>query len=154
MHPAAALLLLVLPPLPTALAAGGWDMADRFIGLRYECASAQGAPAARAFALAARDLADELSAFGWAQVARNGSAVVGEFRGTHTTAPVFEGLLRQGLPAPAGAAPAPAPAPCVTRHYPSTLIKLHFADFKILEDARETCFDNAPHQCAAPAEEL
>ena len=142
------LLLLLLRAVPAAGASsGGWGMADRFIGLRFECA-ARGARAARAFALAARDLADELSAFGWVQVARNGSAVVGEFRGTHTTAPAFEALLRRGLPAPPGAAAAPADAPCVTRHYPSTLIKLHFADFKVLEDARVTCFDNAPHQCA------
>ncbi len=127
-------------------------MADRFIGLRYECPAAGGAPAARAFALAVRDLADELSAFGWVQVARGGSAVVGEWRGTHTAAPVFEAFLRQGLP---GGAAGGEAAPCVTRHYPSTTIRLHFADFKILEDGRATCFEeNAPHQCdpAPPAE--
>ena len=146
----AALLSLAALAAAAPSSSSGWDMTDRFIGLRFECPAAAGAPAARAFALATRDLADELLAFGWVQVARNGSAVVGEFRGTHTTAPVFEGLLRQGLPAPAEQ----AAAPCVTRHYPSTLIKLHFADFKILEDARETCFENAPHQCTAAAEEL
>ena len=148
--PLLATLLLLLRAAQPASAEGGWDMVDRFIGLRFECAAAPAprAAAARAFALSARDLADELSAFGWVQVARNGSAVVGEFRGTHTTAPAFEALLRRGVPAAPGAA-APA-APCVTRHYPSTLIKLHFADFKVLEDARVTCFENEPHQCDAP----
>ena len=148
----------MLPALPALLSLGlaalaaaapssssGWDMADRFIGLRFECPAAAGAPAARAFALATRDLADELLAFGWVQVARNGSAVVGEFRGAHTTAPVFEAALRRGLPS-GGAAES---APCVTRHYPSTTIRLHFADFKVLEDGRATCCEDAPHQCAA-----
>ena len=117
----------------------GWDIGDRFIGLRFECPSPE-LYNARAFALAVRDLADELSAFGWVQVARNGTgAVVGEFRGTHSTAPIFQDFLRQGPPG--------ADAPCVTRHYPSTLIKLHFADFKLLADGRATCFENAPHAC-------
>ena len=138
------LLASLCAPLASSLPAAptGWDMTDRFIGLRFECPAAGGAPAARAHALAVRDLADELSAFGWVQVARNGSAVVGEFRGAHTTAPLFEAYLRQGLP-PAGS----EPAPCITRHYPSTLIKLHFADFKVLVESRATCFDDAPHQC-------
>jgi hypothetical protein len=119
----------------------GWDMVDRFIGLRFECPAPE-RYSARPFAVAVRDLADDLSAFGWVQVSGNGTgAVVGEFRGTHSTAPIFEDFLRQGPP---GAA-----TPCVLRHYPSTLIRFHFADFKILVDSRVTCFEeNAPHQCA------
>ena len=123
----------------------GWDAGDRYIGLRFEC---PGAYAARQFALSVRDLADELSAFGWVQVSRNGTGVVvGEFRGTHSTAPIFEDFLRQGPPG--------ADTPCITRHYPSTLIKLHFADFKILVDSRVTCFEeNAPHQCDFASHEV
>jgi hypothetical protein len=121
----------------TGLMTGAWDAPSRYVGLRYEC---PGVYSPRPFALALRDLADDLSAFGWVQVSSNGTGVVvGEFRGTHSTAPVFEAALQSGPPG--------VGVPCLTLHYPSTLIRFHFADFKILADARETCFDVPPHRC-------
>lgn len=35
----------------------------------------------------------------------------------------------------------------VIKDYEDTKIKLHFSHFKILDDARITCFRDAPHQC-------
>ena len=125
------------PSFATGLMTGAWDAPSRYVGLRYEC---PGVYSPRPFALTLRDLADDLSAFGWVQVSSNGTGVVvGEFRGTHSTAPVFEAALQAGPPG--------VGVPCLTLHYPSTLIRFHFADFKILADARETCFDAPPHQC-------
>ena len=39
------------------------------------------------------------------------------------------------------------------KDYENTKIKLHFSHFKILPDERETCFRDAPHQCAAFAQQ-
>ena len=120
-----------------ASASTSWDAVSRFVGLRFEC---PGTYKTRRFAISVRDLADELSAFGWVQVSQNGTGVVvGEFRGTHSTAPVFEDFLREGPPG--------ISTPCVIHHYPSSLIRLHFADFKILVDSRKTCFESPPHKC-------
>ena len=101
MRALAPLLLLLLVFRPAAPSppstSSGWSAAERFIGLRFECAG--DFAGRRAFALALRDLADELRAFGWVQVARNGTgAVVGEFRGVHSTAALCEDVLRRGPP--------------------------------------------------------
>ena len=57
---------------------------------------------------------------------------------------------RPGAAASSGEAGAPANARIDRAQfllYEDTKIKLHFSHFKILEDGRETCFRDAPHQC-------
>jgi hypothetical protein len=136
-------LLAALLLTPTALSEPPpWHPASRFRALRFECAPT--AASARVLAVAVRDAADAADAFGWVQVAAGGR-VVGEFRGAAAAAPDFEAALH------AAAGAAGARAPCATRVYADALIALHFADFKILTDDRETCFPDAPHACAAAA---
>lgn len=133
------MLPLLLPLLLRPLFALDWAKGppDRFTALRFSC---PGTYDARAFALAVRDRADALSAFGWVQVSRGGAGpVVGEFRGALSTGAAFEALLAAGPPG-AGRA-------CDTRRYPGALIRLHFADFKLLTEDRDTCFEDEPHKC-------
>ena len=133
------MLLLITAFLIRPLSALDWAKGptDRFTALRFSC---PGAYDARAFALAVRDRADALSAFGWVQVSRGGAGpVVGEFRGALSAGPAFEALLAAGPPG-AGRA-------CDTRRYPGALIRLHFADFKLLTEDRDTCFEDEPHKC-------
>jgi len=139
---ARALLAAVLLSLTALSEPSPWHPASRFRALRFECAPA--AASSRLLAVAVRDAADAADAFGWVQVAAGGR-VVGEFRGAAAAAPDFEAAMH------AAAAAAGAPAPCATRVYADALISLHFADFKILADDRETCFPDAPHACAAAA---
>ena len=129
------LFLLSLPPShPLDWAKGP---SDRFVGLRFSC---PGPYDARAFALTLRDAADAHAAFGWAQVSRGGSGpLVGEYRGATDAAPAFEALLAAGG---SGAGP-----PCDVLRYRNTLLRFHFADFKILADERRTCFESPPHAC-------
>jgi len=179
--PALALLLLSLST-ASSLPGEGWRARDRFAAFRFECSwpaasasSASDVRARRAFAVAMRDYADELSAFGWAQLSHNGSAgasVVGEFRGTPSTAPLFRAKLERGPAAAAAAAASaaghrrrgstgssstkPPPPPrgyhVSVRDYEDTRIHLHFATFLLLDDSRETCFeDGPPHACPAAA---
>ena len=108
-------------------------------GFRFECYPPVGS--AHFLAVSVRDLADEASAFGWVQVT-SGARVVGEFRGASMVAAAFEDGMA------AAAAAAGAAAPCATRVYADALISLHFSDFKILTDDRETCFAEPPHACS------
>lgn len=42
-------------------------------------------------------------------------------------------------------------SPTVTKNikvYADTKIRLHFSHFKILDEKRDTCFMDSPHQCA------
>ena len=126
---------------PSAGGADAWSPSSRFVGLRFECA-ATGEATARRLALALRDEADELEGFGWVQVPR-AHAVVGEWRGSVAATPAFERALARS-PADGGA--------CDVRRYSDTVIRFHFADFRLLEDASETCFDEPPHACAAASE--
>lgn len=89
---------------------------------------------------AAAAAAEELGCFGWAQnTARN--TVVGEARCAKVLAPQMKEWLRAGPPG--------ARVDALTvKDYENTKIKLHFSHFKILPDDRETCFRDAPHQCA------
>jgi hypothetical protein len=179
--PAPLALLLLSLSTASSLPGEGWRARDRFAAFRFECSwpaasasSASDVQARRAFAVAMRDYADELSAFGWAQLSHNGSAgasVVGEFRGTPSTAPLFRAKLERGPAAAAAAASTaghrrrgstgssstkPSPPPrgyhVSVRDYEDTRIHLHFATFLLLDDARETCFeDGPPHACPAAA---
>lgn len=131
-----ALLLLLLGVTAAATPAPPLDASasPRFTSFRFSCAG--GTPAA---ALALRDTADDVSAFGWVQVTHTGQ-LVGEFRGAPATAPFFEAALRGG-----GA------RACDVAQNDDALATLHFADFKYLADDRETCFAlPGPHACTAP----
>ena len=132
------LLLLLVPFFARAVdVPRAWSRSARFSALRFAC---PGAYDRRAFAVSLRDLADDMLAFGWVQVSRNGTGpVVGEFRASAAAAPSFEAALAAGAPG--------AGLPCDTRRYPNTLLRLHFADFKLLTDERETCFESPPHAC-------
>lgn len=115
-------------------------MVDRFAGFRYEVKGNLPDPAA--FTIAARDAADELAGFGWAQVSPRGT-VVGEFRGTPATAEAFQTWLAKKSPQ------ARAVEHVEVRAYPDTKIRYHFSHFKVLDPRRQTCFEDAPHACSA-----
>jgi len=73
----------------------GWKMTDRFSGFRYECILRSGA-SKEDFVMAVRDEADALSGFGWVQIARETSNVVGEFRGNRLTGGMMQRFLTTG----------------------------------------------------------
>ena len=66
--------------------------------------------------------------------------VVGEFRGSKAGAAAMKDALRTG-----------PDAADVTRFdvhdYADTKIRYHFSHFRILDDDRITCFEEAPHAC-------
>ena len=146
---ASAVLLVLAACVTEAQGAGvapGWRMVDRFAGFRYEVKGNLPDPAA--FTIEARDAADELAGFGWAQVSPRGT-VVGEFRGTPATAEAFQTWLAKK------SRQARAVERVEVRQYPDTKIRYHFSHFKVLDPRRETCFDDAPHACSqhvAPAQ--
>lgn len=84
---------------------------------------------------------------GWVQLSRDGGGnVVGEFRGTKSTTPVMRRFIQTG----AGIASADTGGYFANiRDYPGTdpKIRYHFADFRILADWRQTCFERPPHAC-------
>lgn len=133
------LLLLVMPASQGAIPPG-WRMVDRFAGFRFEVF---GAVADTPSALEeVQRHADEVAGFGWVQVAPSGR-VVGEFRGTPSTAKSFQTWLAKDSSF-AGSVERVA-----IRVYSDTKIRYHFSHFKILNPARQTCFEDAPHQCQA-----
>lgn len=81
--------------------------------------------------------ADAMFCFGWAQHLQNPERVVGEARCGAIVGDQFlqwlEGQTNGSLHALV---------------YDNTKIKLHFSDFAILDHSRQTCFEDAPHQCA------
>ena len=114
----------------------GWKMTDRFYGFRYEVfGKVQGVW----FRKTTQEMADKLACFGWVQNTYRGT-VVGEARCNKVNGPKFEKYLHEG--------PELARVDKVdVLVYPNTKIKLHFSDFPILDDDRETCFRDKPHQC-------
>ena len=114
----------------------GWKMTDRFYGIRYEVfGKVQGVW----FRKTTQEMADKLACFGWVQNTIRGT-VVGEARCSKVNGPKFEKYLHEG--------PELARVDKVdVLVYPNTKIKLHFSDFPILDDDRETCFKDKPHQC-------
>ena len=118
-------------------------MTDRFAGFRYEVFGT--GVQSEGFHKAAQDKAEAIGCFGWVQSTVQGTAV-GEVRCSKRAAPAMKKWLETG-------------ADDVTverdafKDYADTKIRYHFSHFRILEDTRETCFREPPHQCAAVAEE-
>lgn len=114
----------------------GWRMVDRFAGFRYEVI---GKVTGVDFRLSLAKVAEDLGCFGWAQNTDRAS-VVGEIRCPKVLAPQIKEWLHAG---PEGA----RVDRVLIKDYENTKIRLHFSHFKILPDARETCFRDEPHQC-------
>jgi len=115
----------------------GWRMVDRFYGFRYEISGPN--LVSLGFDLAAQKEADILGCFGWIQRSRNGN-LVGEARCNKTNGPKFEEWLKSG-------GPDFEVLGNKVLVYEDTKIRLHFSHFKILDDTRDTCFLEPPHQC-------
>ena len=130
------------PPPPLPAAPPGWRMTDRFHGFRFEI---HGTVQGVWFRKSTQEKADELACFGWVQNTRT-NTVVGEARCGKRAGKIFQEWFNTG----------PATATVERSHikvYKDTKIKLHFSDFAILEDTRQTCFrDDGPHSCAAMPE--
>lgn len=137
-------LLLCMLVLPAASDHGaGWTEASRAMSaFRFE---AEGIYDKRAFAIQLRQLADDVSGFGWVQISNNGTGnVVGEFRGVHRTGGLMKQFLRDG-PRDAGRYVAQ-----ILDYEPARIV-FHFSHFKLLADKRRTCFPSPPHACVPPA---
>ena len=112
-------------------------MTDRFAGFRYELHGS--ALQAEKLHTSAQDKAEAIGCFGWVQSSPQGT-VVGEGRCSKRTAPSMKAWLESQKNLGVERA--------VFKDYPDTKIRYHFSHFRILDDARETCFREAPHQCA------
>ena len=113
-----------------------WKMTDRFYGFRFEV---HGKVQGVWFRKHTQEMADKLFCFGWVQNTYKGT-VVGEARCNKKNGPKFQKWLHTGSPL--------SNVEKVNVHvYEDTKIKLHFSDFPILDDERETCFQNEPHKC-------
>ena len=114
----------------------GWRAVDRFMGFRFEIAGEFD----RAELIAAIvERADEEAAFGWVQRHQNTNHLVGEVRARREVGEAFVRWLRSRQ----------HPDWRVeVLEYPDTRIHLHFSHFKILDESRITCFDDAPHKCS------
>ena len=115
----------------------GWRMIDRFYGFRYEITGSNILNVE--FEESAEREADRLGCFGWIQRTRTGS-LVGEARCNKAQGPKFEKWLQHG---PEGT----SVSSFVTKVYDDTKIRLHFSKFRILDENRDTCFLDSPHQC-------
>mmetsp|Transcript_21949 Transcript_21949/g.32896 ORF Transcript_21949/g.32896 Transcript_21949/m.32896 type:complete len:109 (+) Transcript_21949:274-600(+) len=81
-----------------------------------------------------RSKADENFCFGWAQRTIE-EQIVGEVRcNKRRGIQMMEWLLKLG-------------DKVMLRQYEDTKIFLHFSRFELLDIARKTCFQDAPHQC-------
>lgn len=110
----------------------GWRMVDRFYGFRYEVKGEQGLEIANKEEI--QKFADDQGCFGWVQ--RNSMGyLVGEVRCVKKRGPIMQEWLESKFDE------------AKFRVYEDTKIRLHFSHFKILDDSRDTCFLDAPHQC-------
>ena len=94
---------------------------------------------------AVQDKAEAIGCFGWVQSTAQGTAV-GEARCSKRAAPAMKKWLEAGTDRVKVERAA-------FKDYADTKIRYHFSHFRILEDTRETCFREAPHQCTATAEQ-
>jgi acylphosphatase len=115
----------------------GWRMVDRFYGFRYEITGPN--ILSVGFEAAAEKEADRLGCFGWIQKTKAGS-LVGEARCNKVQGPKYQEWLEKGSH---GA----SISSFETKVYHDTKIRLHFSKFRILEESRDTCFLDLPHQC-------
>lgn len=141
------LLIISLTKLSSAVspeeAAAAWLPESRFTGVRYECS---GATNPRQLAASVAAAADDISGFGWVQVAPV-NRIVGEFRGARKAAVEFRAFLH-GAEAALAARAAPAGLDCDVQPYADTLIMFLFPEYRVLDDSRPTCFEKPPHACA------
>mmetsp|Transcript_28345 Transcript_28345/g.28640 ORF Transcript_28345/g.28640 Transcript_28345/m.28640 type:complete len:156 (-) Transcript_28345:34-501(-) len=115
----------------------GWRMVDRFYGFRYEIFGQN--IVTSGFAEAVQKEADRIGCFGWIQFSKVGT-FVGEARCSKDQGPKFQTWLEKGMPN--------SNISRMEVHiYEDTKIRLHFAYFKILDENRDTCFLDPPHQC-------
>ena len=131
------LLCLLVARGALAQAAAGWRMIDRFYGFRYELSAAASARLPEACA-AIQAQADQEGCFGWVQKT-SGGTFVGEARCAKDRGLEFEKWVRQFSGG--------EQQDLHVLVYDDTKIRLHFSHFKILEEERDTCFLDAPHQC-------
>ena len=116
-----------------------WRMKDRFFGLRYEV---NGEFNRKNLIQRLVRKADELSGFGWVQENPRTHALVGEFRGTRFTGPLFLEFVKNPTKTVKG-----PDYTADTYIYEDTKIRFHFSHFKILDSSRITCFAATPHKC-------
>mmetsp|Transcript_13559 Transcript_13559/g.15539 ORF Transcript_13559/g.15539 Transcript_13559/m.15539 type:complete len:155 (+) Transcript_13559:87-551(+) len=121
----------------------GWKMTDRFSGFRYEMIGSQ------LQGVGMKDLiqgkADELFCFGWTQYTKRGS-IVGEARCYKEAGRIFKKWLTDESKKDNLANGALVESVTI-KEYADTKIRLHFSHFKQLDNERETCFRDEPHQC-------
>jgi len=130
------LLILQLIVIEVISQADGWRMVDRFFGFRYELV---GNVVDVGLEKIIQAKADELACFGWVQKSSNKKALVGEIRCPKARGQTFIDWLSK-----------PNDIQLDEKNiliYEDTKIRLHFSHFKILEDSRDTCFLDKPHQC-------
>jgi acylphosphatase len=113
-------------------------MVDRFFGFRYEVS---GNVLDVGFEKAIQTQAEETGCFGWVQKTQTGT-LVGEARCSKRSGPVFQKWLESGLKGSNGKVDK-----VDVKVYADTKIRFHFSHFRILEDGRRTCFQDAPHKC-------
>lgn len=126
---------------------GPFAQAERYFGFRFEAGASDGAALQR-FMGDVVAAADQHSAFGWIQERPGATpALVGEVRATKGDGAQLLALLHAG---PAYVPEGGYTADVLT--YTDTRIRYHFADFRVLDAARKTCFPTPPHKCAAEEE--
>ncbi len=120
--------------------AGAFSAAGRFDGFRFEIKGS--CPDVEAVQAQIVKAADQLSCFGWVQTSPAGS-IVGEARCNKEGAAYLKQYLQRGV-----ASLYSDQINVAVHQYQDTNIKLHFADFRRLDPARRTCFDDMPHKCS------
>jgi hypothetical protein len=114
----------------------GWKMTDRFYGFRYELTSTS---FNENFEQYLQSHADDVGCFGWIQKTKDNKRV-GEVRCSKDEGPKFVDWFTSG-------SKNSSPIKTEIKVYPDTKIRLHFSHFKILDENRDTCFMDPPHQC-------
>ena len=128
-------------PLALGQPPNGWKMTDRFTGFRFEMI---GKVQNVGMLFAIQKKADTLGCFGWVQNSfLQTKSIVGEARCNKVAADI----MKQWLNTADGHPEESLVENIEIKDYEDSKIKLHFSHFKILDDERETCFFDRPHQC-------
>ena len=124
----------------------GWAMTDRFAGCRYEITGANLLTTELRKTIVEK--ADELACFGWVQNNVDNGSVVGESRCNKKNGLKFKSFLEKiGNDVNNENSDGVTVEHVEIKDYEDSKIKLHFSHFKILDDERNTCFREPPHQC-------
>lgn len=115
-------------------------MVDRFYGFRFELVGG-GTNSDQTTLTTIQSEANTMGCFGWVQALKPSGNVVGEARCSKGRGLMFKDWLENSA----------ASGKANFQVYADTKIRLHFSHFKILEQDRETCFLDAPHQCSSAA---